>query len=167
MILEKTTFRESRPEDRLGILAVQRRAFGGEAEARLVDSLLDGPEKTISVVADLDGMIVGHVLLTQLQGPEKALGLAPLGVDPEWRDFLIGTELTNHALATARAQGWQSVFVVGDPVYYGRFGFKAELARHIGSPWAGPHSMALELVPGSLRGYEGEVVYPPAFATVD
>jgi predicted N-acetyltransferase YhbS len=72
MILEKThsAQRTGRPPR---ILAVQRRAFGGEAEARLVDRLIEGPEKTISMVADLDGMIVGHVLLTELHGPEKAL----------------------------------------------------------------------------------------------
>jgi len=166
MILEKTSFRPGEPEDRLGILAVQRRAFGGEAEARLVDRLIEGPETTISMVADLDGMIVGHILLTELAGPDRALALAPLGVDPDWRDFLIGTELTNHALASARNDGWRSVFVVGDPVYYGRFGFKAEPARHIGTPWPGPAFQALELVPGSLTGYRGDVTYPAAFASV-
>lgn len=163
MILEKTAFRASEPEDRLAILAVQRRAFGGEAEARLVDSLIDGPVPTISMVADLDGMIVGHILLSQLEGPEKSLALAPLGVDPEWRDFLIGTELTNRALDKARGDGWQSVFVVGDPVYYGRFGFKADLASDIESPWPGPHFMALELVRGSLENYRGAVRYPEMF----
>ena len=163
MILEKTDFRTDEPEDRLGILAVQRRAFGGEAEAELVDRLIEGPEKTISMVADLDGMIVGHILLTELQGPEKALALAPLGVDPDWRDFLIGTELTNHALAKAREDGWRSVFVLGDPVYYGRFGFKAELTRHVKTPWPGPAFQALELVPGALADFRGAVVYPKAF----
>jgi len=163
MILEKTQFRTGEPEDRLGILAVQRRAFGSETEARLVDRLLEGPDATISMVADLDGMIVGHVLLTELQGPEKALALAPLGVDPDWRDFLIGTELTNHALTEARQRGWHSVFVVGDPVYYGRFGFKAELARHVKTPYPGPHFMALELVPDALKKYRGAVRYPKAF----
>lgn len=163
MILEKTTFRPGEPEDRLGILAVQRRAFEEDAEAELVDRLIEGPEKTISMVADLDGMIVGHILLTELQGPEKALALAPLGVDPEWRDFLIGTELTNHALAKARGDGWHSVFVLGDPVYYGRFGFKSDLARHVETPYPGPAFQALELVPDAVKSYRGAVVYPDAF----
>jgi putative acetyltransferase len=164
MILEKIAFRAGEPEDRLGILAVQRRAFGGEAEAKLVDRLIEGPEKTISMVADLDGMIVGHILLTELAGPEKSLALAPLGVDPEWRDFLIGTELTNHAIAKARDEGWHSIFVLGDPVYYGRFGFKSGLAEHVGSPWPGPNFMALELLPGAVSDYRGAVTYPDAFS---
>ena len=163
MILEKTAFRPSEPEDRLAILAVQRRAFGGETEARLVDSLIDGPVPTISMVADLDGMIVGHILLSQLEGPEKSLALAPLGVDPEWRDFLIGTELTNRAIARAREEGWQSIFVLGDPVYYGRFGFKSELARHVKTPYPGPAFQALELAPGAVADYRGAVRYAGAF----
>lgn len=163
MILQKTKFRPCEPEDRYAILALQRRAFGGEGEAELVDALLDGPVECISMVAELDGMIVGHVLLSRLVGPERALALAPLGVDPEWRDFLIGTELTNRAIAKARGEGWHAIFVVGDPVYYGRFGFKADLAGHVGTPYPGPHFMALELVPGAVADYRGDVRYAKAF----
>lgn len=166
MILEKTAFRPGVPEDRLAILAVQRRAFGREEEATLVDRLIDGPVPTISMVADLDGMIVGHILLSELEGPEKSLALAPLGVDPEWRDFLIGTELTNRAIARARDEGWHSIFVLGDPVYYGRFGFTSELARHVKSPFHGPAFQALELVPGAVAGYRGAVKYAGAFDAV-
>jgi putative acetyltransferase len=163
MILEKTAFRPGEPEDRLAILAVQRRAFGREEEAELVDRLIEGSIPTISMVADLDGMIVGHVLLSEIEGPDRALALAPLGVDPEWRDFLIGTELTNRAIARARADGWHSIFVLGDPVYYGRFGFKADLARHVKTPWPGPAFQALELVAGAVGDYRGAVRYPDAF----
>lgn len=163
MILQKTRFRPGAPEDRYAILALQRRAFQGEEEARLVDRLLDSPDGVISMVAELDGMIVGHVLLSRLQGPAKALALAPLGVDPEWRDFLIGTELTNRALAKAREDGWYSIFVVGDPVYYGRFGFRADTADHVKTPYPGPQFMALELAPGAVSDYEGAVGYPDVF----
>ena len=166
MILDKISFRPGEPEDRLAILAVQRRAFGGEAEAELVDRLIDGPVATISMVADLDGMIVGHILLSQLEGPQRALALAPLAVDPEWRDFLIGTELANRALARARAEGWQSVFVLGDPVYYGRFGFRSDLAEHVKAPWSGPAFQSLELVSGAVSDYRGTVRYADAFEAV-
>jgi putative acetyltransferase len=166
MILDKIRIRDAEPEDRLAVLAVQRRAFNGEAEAELVNRLLDGPETTISMVADLDGMIVGHILLTELKGPEKSLALAPLGVDPEWRDFLIGTELTNRAIARARDDGWRSIYVVGDPVYYGRFGFKSGLAEHVKTPYPGMAFQALELEPGSVSDYRGAVEYPEAFTAV-
>jgi putative acetyltransferase len=166
MILEKIVFRPGEPEDLPAIEAVQRRAFEQEDEAVLVSRLLEGPDETISLVAELDGRIVGHVLLTELRGPKRSLALAPLAVDPDWRDFLIGTELTRHAITTAREKGWLSVFVVGDPVYYGRFGFKSQLADHVKSPWQGPNLMALELVDGSLSSYRGKLRYPDAFASV-
>lgn len=166
MILEKTRFRLGEPKDRLAILAVQRRAFGGDSEAELVDRLVESSVPTISMVADLDGMVVGHILLSELGGPDKALALAPLAVDPEWRDFLIGTELTNRALASARADGWKSVFVVGDPVYYGRFGFRADLAAHVETPYPGPNFQALELVEGAVSDYRGAVRYADFFEAV-
>lgn len=166
MILQKTKFRTGEPEDRIAILALQRRAFRREAEAELVDRLIEGPVETISMVAELDGMIVGHVLLSRLGGPDKALALAPLGVDPEWRDFLIGTELTNRAIDKARQDGWHAVFVLGDPVYYGRFGFKSELASHVETPWPGPAFQALELVPDAVAKYRGAVRYAHEFETV-
>lgn len=163
MILEKTSFRPGRPEDEPGILTVQRRAFGQDAEANLVEKLLSDKTETISMVAELDGRIIGHILLSAVGGPERSLALAPLGVDPDWRDFLIGTELTRSAISVAREQGWLSVFVLGDPVYYGRFGFTSALADCVTSPWQGPNLMALELVPGGLFGYEGELRYADAF----
>ncbi|TCD13797.1 GNAT family N-acetyltransferase [Oricola cellulosilytica] len=163
MILAKTSFRPGRAEDLPGILAVQRRAFGQDAEANLVEKLLADETETLSMVAELDGRIIGHVLLSAVGGPERSLALAPLGVDPDWRDFLIGTELTRTAITAARERGWLSVFVLGDPVYYGRFGFTSALADCVTSPWQGPHLMALELVPGGLFGYRGPLRYPEAF----
>lgn len=166
MILDKIDFRRGEPEDRLAIRAVHRRAFQREDEADLAAKLIEGAIATISMVADLDGMIVGHILLSELGGPHRALALAPLAVDPEWRDFLIGTELTNRALAAAREEGWHSVFVLGDPVYYGRFGFRSDLAEHVDTPWPGPAFQALELVDGAIANYRGAVSYPDMFETV-
>ena len=62
----------------------------------------------------------------------------------------------------ARVGGWLSVFVLGSPDYYGRFGFSADAAGGFDSPWAGPHFMAIELVPGVL-GAGGTAAYHPAF----
>ncbi|WP_421856394.1 GNAT family N-acetyltransferase [Oricola sp.] len=163
MIIEKTEFRIADPADRLGILALHRRAFGREDEARLVDTLTDAACATVSMVARIDGMIVGHVMLSELQGPERSLALAPLGVDPDWRDFQIGTELTRRAISVARKDGWLCVFVQGDPVYYGRFGFKKGVAEGVSCDRQGPHFMALELENGALNGYRGEIRYPDAF----
>ena len=136
------------------------------ASKALVDRLIEGPEKTISIVADLDGMIVGHILLSELEGPERSLALGPLGVDPQWRQFHIGTELSRKAIDVAREEGWHSIFVLGDPRYYSRVGFSSELANSVKSPYQGPEFQALELVPGAVTAYHGEVIYPKAFEEV-
>jgi len=167
MILSKTVFRPSAPEDRIAIRAVHKHAFGRDAEADLAEALLDAQTPTFDMVAKLDEMLVGHVVLSQLEGPEKSLGLGPLAVVPEWRDFQIGTELVRRALELERRQGWKSAFVLGDPIYYGRFGFKRSLAEPVQCAYQGPHFQALELCPQGLAGYVGPVGFPPPFHAVD
>lgn len=164
MIRNKTEFRPSEPSDRLGIASVIKRAFDRDAEVELVDALLDGPYQTISHIAVLDGQIIGHVLFSQIEGPERSLALGPLSVDPDWRDFLIGTELVSRALPGLRAEGWNSVFVLGDPIYYGRFGFKRALAERVTSQYQSPYLHALELKAGCLKNYKGSLTYLPPFS---
>ncbi|MBO6640193.1 MAG: N-acetyltransferase [Roseitalea sp.] len=166
MIINKTVFRPSAPEDHIAIRAIHRRAFGRDAEAHLAIALIEGETETFDLVARLDAMVVGHVVLSRLEGPDGALGLGPLAVDPEWRDFQIGTELVRRALEMARREGWKSAFVLGDPVYYGRFGFKRSLAEPVTCAYQGPYLQALELAPGGLQHYAGSVAYPDAFRTL-
>ena len=163
MILDKTSFSEGKPDDVAEIRTLHKRAFDRDAEPQLVDALLADDATTLDMCARVDGALVGHVLLTELQGPQKALALAPISVDPDWRDFLIGTELIRRALDMARQRGWRVVFVLGDPVFYGRFGFRSDLADCANCPFQGPNLLALELVPGALFGYTGKLVYPEPF----
>ena len=164
MIRDKATYRESVIDDRNAIFELHSLAFGREDEASLTNALLSAePLKTIDLVAELDGRIMGHVLLTELEGPDRALALAPVAVHPDWRDLQIGTELIRRALDMARQRGWRSVFVLGDTVFYGRFGFRSDLADCVDCPFQGPNFMALELEPGALFGYAGKLVYPAPF----
>ena len=163
MTVAAIAFRESGERDSDAIYAVEERAFQSAAEAQLAVTLIAEPVATISLVADADGEIVGHVLLTEIGGPDGALALAPLAVDPDWRDMQVGTQLVRHALASARQQGWKSVFVLGAPDYYRRFGFRPELADCAEIAWQGPSFMAVELVPGALSGWSGPLSYPQAF----
>lgn len=158
--------RESSPSHTAAICAVVERAFGGAAEARLVAALLDDPVATISLIAEEEGMIIGHVLLSALGGMERAMALAPLAVKPERQRRGNGAALVGAALDKARQRGERAVFVLGDPGYYGRFGFRAELAEGADVPWRGPHFMAIELVPGALEGFEGKLVYAAPFAAL-
>jgi putative acetyltransferase len=164
---------EIRPEaeaDRDAVRRLNRLAFEGEAEARLVDALRDGGHVRVSLVADLDGEIVGHVLFSDLpivtaDGTVPALSLAPLAVLPRHQRQGVGSALLRRGLEVCREQGHRIVLVLGHPEFYPRFGFSADLARPLESPFGGGEPwMALELVPGALGNVSGRVEYPPPFA---
>lgn len=129
----------------------------------LSEALIALPADTRSFVAELDGHIIGHMVLTAVAGPERALALAPLVILPAYRDMQIGTALVRHALNRARAQGWKSVFVYGQPDYYCRFGFKSQLADSADSPLQGQRFLALELSKDALFGWSGPVAYPEPY----
>ncbi len=163
MILDRTTFAPGTSTDLPAIRSVHKRAFGRNVEPDLVQKLIEAEETTLDLYASIDGTIVGHCVLSELKGPPKSMALAPLAVDPVWRDFQIGTELVRQLLARARSAGWKSVFVLGDPVYYGRFGFKSELADCVDCAFQGSSFQALELVKDALSNYPGNLQYPAAF----
>jgi putative acetyltransferase len=160
-----------RPEtetDHEAIRRVNRVAFEQEDEARLVDELRRGGYVRLSLVAEMDDEIVGHILFSELSlvtscGVMPALSLAPMAVTPEHQRRGIGSELVRRGLATCRDQGAGIVIVVGHPEFYPRFGFSAELARPLRSPFSGDVWMAAELSPGALDGVSATVQYPPPF----
>lgn len=142
--------------------AVVAAAFGGDDEARLVARLHGDGDAAISLVADEQGAIVGHILLSRLVAPVRALALAPLAVAPGRQGSGVGSALVRVAIDRARQGGWQAIFVLGDVDYYGRFGFDGASAAGFSSPYAGPHFMALALA--ELPVGDGEIAYPRAFA---
>jgi putative acetyltransferase len=155
-------------EDYEAIREVNRRAFGGDEEARLVDALRDQGYARISLVAELAGRVVGHIFFSDLPiaieaGTVEALALAPLAVLPSDQGRGIGSALVDLGLKACRRAGHRIVVVVGHPEFYPRFGFSARLAERLGSPFPGPAFMAIELDPGALEGVEGAVRYPPPF----
>jgi len=95
----------------------------------------------------------------------RALALAPMAVVPMRQRQGIGTRLLNESIARLSRTKYEAVIVVGHPDYYPRFGFSAELAKKIASPYAGEAFMALELKDGALAGEAGFVTYPVAFTT--
>jgi putative acetyltransferase len=123
------TCRRATPGDTTAVLDVHRTAFSTELEAELVSSLLaDGDEGARqSWVADADGAVVGHVLLTAGEVPGAPDGttmlLCPLAVLPSYQHAGVGTAVTTAALTEAAEAGVRSVSVFGDPGYYARFGF--------------------------------------------
>jgi putative acetyltransferase len=160
-----------RPEaeaDWPAIDAVHRQAFGGEAEAALVRRLRQDRLVAASLVAEENGTLVGHLMLSWLptiveRRPLRAVALAPMAVRPDWQRRTIGSRLVEAGIAAARQLGVEAMIVLGHPAYYPRFGFSAAAAAHLASPFPRESFMALEIVPHSLQGKSGSVHYPPAF----
>jgi putative acetyltransferase len=164
----ETRIRPEQPDDREAVRRVHRLAFGREEEAGLVDALRGGGYARVSLVAEADGDLVGHILFSDLRietagGPLPALALAPLAVVPARQGRGIGSALARAGLAAAAAAGHRIAIVLGHPTYYPRFGFSAALAVPLAAPFSGDAFMACELVPGALNGVAGRVVYPPPF----
>lgn len=160
--------RAETPEDLGAVREVNRRAFGQEDEARLVDALRDGGYARLSLVAEEDGRVVGHVLFSDLpidtrDGTLPALALAPVAVLPDRQRRGVGSRLIREGLRACAGAGHRVVVVLGHADYYPRFGFSARLAERLESPFPGPSFMALELVPGALDGVTGRVRYAPPF----
>lgn len=146
------------------IRALLTSTFPTEAEADLVDQLRHDRDAVIGLVAVPDGAVAGHIMLSRMTAPMRAVGLAPLAVTPSRQRQGTGSALVAHAIGEARAMLFDAVFVLGDPAYYGRFGFSAETAAAFESPYAGPYFMALALM-GDLESFAGgKVDYARAFA---
>ena len=124
-------------------------------------------EAVFSLVATHDGVLAGHVMLSRLSAPFRALGLGPVAVLADWRRWGIAANLVEEGLRCARREGWNAVFVLGEPAYYQRFGFSAEMAENFASPYAGRYFMALSLQGVDLPTSTGGVDYPPSFAALD
>ena len=165
------TIREERPFDHAAIHAVNTAAFDTPAEADLVDTLRTRAVPYVSLVAELDGEIAGHILFTPVtltDPPGLVMGLAPLAVRPDRQRQGVGAALVREGLTRLRQLGAIAVVVLGHPDYYPRFGFEAASRFGIRSEYDVPEDafMLIELVPGSLDGVHGTARYHPAFAAV-
>jgi putative acetyltransferase len=159
--------REEIPNDIGAIRRLVLAAFGQAAEAGLVESLRASGDVVTSLVADEDGDIVGHVLFSKLQAPEGCLGLAPVSVLPGRQNQGIGSKLIQAGLARVKDDGWQAVFLLGEPAYYERFGFLVTQADRFETIYPKPYVMALELAPGALAARTGALIYAAPFIDLE
>ncbi len=160
-------FRDMREGELAAIETIHASAFGSDDEAQLPQAIIRDGHEILSVVAAKGDYLVGHALFSALRGAERALALAPVAVVPDHQGEGIGSHLIRYGLARAKEEGWRSVFVLGDPAFYGPLGFDQRTARGATVPWSGPNFQALELVPGSLEGWTGILLYPEAFGGED
>jgi putative acetyltransferase len=158
------------PEDRAAIRFVNEEAFCRRDEADLVDRLRNQGVVLASFVAEIEERVVGHILFSRMSIETTgracsvpAVALAPMAVLPKQQGQGIGAKMIKHGLDWLRGQGEQIVIVLGHPKYYPRFGFSADKACFLASPFRPEAFMALELSPGVLDGIHGTVRYPEAF----
>ncbi len=121
--------RESDSEDTEAIKSIYPRAFPDEDLVPLVQDLLENPDMTLSLVATVSGHIAGHVVFTKcaVNGIDANVALlAPLAVDPSRQKQGIGGALVRAGLQQLQVAGVSEVCVLGDPSYYGRFGFTSQ-----------------------------------------
>jgi putative acetyltransferase len=166
--MNDVTIRAEATMDSAMIRQVNEAAFNGVEEADLVESLRRDDLVLLSLVADLDGRIVGHILFSRMSidtqsGRLDAVALAPMAVLPEYQRRGIGGRLIRRGLDDLRRLREQIVIVVGHPEYYPRFGFSAAQARSLESPFPSDAFMTFELRAGALEGVGGRVRYPAAF----
>jgi putative acetyltransferase len=162
--------RPERPGDRAAVFEVNRRAFPSAAEANLVDALRPLADPLVSLVAETGGRVVGHALFTPVtvpgpDGERQAMALGPLAVLPDFQRHGIGGRLVRAGLEACRALDQGAVFLLGEPAYYGHFGFAPAAARglHYKGPEFDPYFMVLELEPSWLAGCSGQVRYLAPF----
>ncbi len=155
------------PADFAAVRIVNREAFGQPDEADLVERLRTDGEVVVSLVAERESAIVGHVLFSRLPivvGEREIAGaaLAPVAVLPRFQRQGIGSALVRSGLRHCAESGCEAVVVLGHPAYYPRFGFSTALAERLDAPFSGAAFMALELAPGALAD-GGAVRYAVAF----
>ncbi|QDT75301.1 GNAT family N-acetyltransferase [Lacipirellula limnantheis] len=161
--------RPERSNDAAAIEALIAAAFldaphTSHTEQLIVAAVRAAGALTVSLVAEAEGAVVGHVAVSPVTISDGALGwygLGPISVLPAWQGRGIGSALMRAALDAVRQMGAAGCVVLGEPAFYGRFGFKAE-----------PGLVLPEIPPEyfqaiSLRGANlphGSVTYHQAFS---
>ena len=167
-----TTIRIETRTDHDEIRRVITAAFGVPGEAALVDALRINGGLTLSLVAESEGKIVGHIAFSPVTVGDSAklnaIGLGPMAVLPECQRQGIGSRLIKEGRTRLRDDGHRIVVVLGHPDYYPRFGFAP--SKPLGIEWEHPAPedafMVLPLRPGALSGVRGTVRYRPEFDNV-
>jgi putative acetyltransferase len=170
--MENVMIRPETIADVQRIRELNRIAFGSPGEAALVDALRAAEPSVISLVAEIESDVVGHILFSPVvvEGGEhvRAMALAPMAVAPDHQRRGIGTALIHTGLEACRRHGTEAVFVLGHHTYYPRFGFTRASSFSIRCEFDVPDEafFAIELIPRVLSGVSGTVRYPNAFRTV-
>jgi putative acetyltransferase len=164
--------RNEEEKDLVAVHAVNTSAFESPAEANLVDALRKQAHPVVSLVAEENKTIVGHIMFSpvSLSGHLglKIMGLAPMAVTPTHQNNGIGSVLVRAGLEQCNELGFGAVVVLGHSGYYLRFGFSPSTRFGIGCEYQAPEEafMVIELQSGYFRGKSGIIKYHAAFKNV-
>ena len=159
--------RSEQPGDEVAIASVTKRAFAlaehsDGTEADIVERLRSADALSVSLVAVEGNDIVGYVAFSPvaIDGRDRGwFGLGPVAVDPARQRAGIGAQLVEQGLARLRRMNAKGCVVLGEPGYYGRFGFKADPRL----TYPGPPPEYFQALPFGEGLLSGNVAYHPAF----
>jgi putative acetyltransferase len=165
------TVRKEKPEDIKQIYSVNEQAFGVSTEAGIVDTIRENCPDTLSLVAEDDGEIVGHVFFSpaEIEWSGKiirGMGLAPMAVRPDRQRQGIGSQLVKAGLEILEEQGCSYVIVLGHPGFYTKFGFEPASKYGLTCQWEGVPDEAFMVIAmelSSLLGVKGVAKYRDEF----
>lgn len=177
LIMEPITFRTEIPADHKSVFKIIEAAFqtieiSDHKEQFLVERLRksDAFIPELSTVAELNDVIVGHILLTKIKIKNvntsfDSLALAPVSVHPDFQNKGIGSALIKEAHKRSKALGFQSIILVGHADYYPRFGYELTSKYGIKLPFPAPEEscMIIELNENGLKDVSGTVEYSKPF----
>jgi putative acetyltransferase len=162
--------REERPGDVAAIRDLNKRAFEQDQEGNIVDALRANGAVLLSLIAILNGRVVGHIMYSPLSlgGEVTGAGLGPMAVLPEYQNQGIGSKLVKVGNQKLKDAGCPFVIVVGHANYYPRFGFKPASAHGIECEWEVPDNafMLLVLDQTKMQSVSGLAKYRHEFSTV-
>jgi putative acetyltransferase len=166
--LASIDIREEQPNDTPAIRDVNRRAFGSDHEGKIVDALRTNRAVSLSLVATLDGAVVGHILYSPAGiGTVEGAALGPMAVLPEHQRQGIGSQLVATGNERLQIAGCPFVIVIGHPGFYPRFGFTPAYRLGITCEWDVPSDAFMVLVLDSQKAgaLHGLAEYRQEFST--
>jgi putative acetyltransferase len=158
--------RDEQPADLAAIRAVNDAAFDQPLEGRIVDALRAHGAVRLSLVAEVEGQVVGHILFSPVTSAgAEGLGLGPMAVTPEHQRRGVGGALIEAALTRLRGAGFPFVVVLGHHEYYTRFGFVPASRHGLRCEWDVPDEafMVHVLDPAATSAAAGLIRYRPEF----
>jgi len=163
--------RKETGQDVPAIRTVNEKAFGQSNEADIIEQLRKSCAPFLSLVAEQNDQIIGHILFTPVtietdKGTYQGMGLAPMAVLPEHQNKGIGSSLINEGLKAIRSSGTAFVVVLGHPNYYPKFGFEPSSKYAIRCEWEVPEEafMVLFFDPSKAKDICGIAKYRSEFA---